>query len=67
MMEKGGCSMKKHIALLLVLALLLTGCALPKNWSGYTAYRDMEYTRPDLDAHQTARMPPAPRRKMPRP
>ena len=46
--------MKKLIALLLVLALLLTGCALPKNWNGYTAYGDMEYTRPDLAAHQAA-------------
>ena len=46
--------MKRLAALLLVLALLLTGCALPKNWDDYTAYRDMEYTRPDLAAHQQA-------------
>ena len=46
--------MKKLCALLLVLALLLTGCALPKTWSGYTAYADMEYIRPDMDAHQAA-------------
>ena len=47
---------KKNLVILLsaVLALLLTGCALPKNWSGYTAYADMEYTRPDLAAHQQA-------------
>ena len=38
----------KHLILVL-LALLLTGCALPQNWSGYTAYRDMEYTRPDME------------------
>jgi len=46
--------MKRLVALLLVLALLLTGCAVPWNWSGYTAYADMEYVRPDMDATQAA-------------
>ena len=40
--------MKKLLVLLLALTLLLTGCGLFRDWSGYTAYADMEYTRPDL-------------------
>lgn len=46
--------MKRFLCLILTLVLLLTGCQIPKNWSYYTAYADMEYTRPDMDAMEAA-------------
>lgn len=46
--------MKKLMALLLAAALLLTGCGLFRDWSSYTAYADMEYVHPDMDAIQAA-------------
>lgn len=53
--RKGECPMKRLIGLLLILALVLTGCAFPKNWDGYTAYPDMEYQRPDIPKLEAAR------------
>ena len=46
--------MKRFLCLILTLVLLLTGCQIPKNWSYYTAYADMEYTRQDMDAMEAA-------------
>lgn len=41
--------MRKLLALLLVVALLLTGCGFPQRWDFYTPFSEMTYTRPDMD------------------
>mgnify|MGYP002508906516 CR=1 FL=1 len=46
--------MKRFLCLILAMVLLLTGCQFPMNWSAYTAYADMEYTRPDMEAMEAA-------------
>lgn len=46
--------MKRLFALVFALVLLLTGCGFPANWSGYTAYADMEYEHLDMDTVQDA-------------
>ena len=62
--EKGGMDMKyaKHLALLLVVAILLTGCNLSKlkdvlgdiSAQAATPFSEMEYVRPDLEKMETA-------------
>ena len=46
--------MKRCFCLFLALMLVLTGCQIPISWNDYTAYADMEYSRPDPAALQAS-------------